>query len=116
VAPKSAINTYRRLTGLAKLSLRGFRLALPLFAPAPCLERVFAEREPGRADHPHAHEETERGRRLDEARVIAPLGVGHVLGDVGGRASVLAAERETLEQAQENEEHRGDEPDAGVRG
>ena len=79
--------------------------------PAVRLERSLAERAPRRADDAHAEEEAERRRRLDEARVVAALTVGDVLGHVRRRSSVFAAERQALEQAKTDEEDgRGEAP------
>ena len=60
------------------------------------------------------HEQAERRRDLDEARVEAAPAVGHVLGDVDRRAAVLAAERESLQDANQQERDRRGHADRGV--
>ena len=70
--------------------------------PRPCAVR-HAE------DHQQRQEQAERRRGLDPAGVGAALAVRRVLGDVGRRAAVLAAERQALQQAQrDQDDRRGD--------
>ncbi len=74
-------------------------------APAPGLE-IGAEPLPAEQDHDQRQEEAERRRDLDEARIQAALAGRRVLGDVGRRAAVFAAEREALQQAQRDQDDR----------
>ncbi len=60
-------------------------------------------------------EEADRRRRLDPRRVVAALAVRRVLGDVGCRAAVFAAQREALDQAQRDHQDRREPADRRVR-
>jgi hypothetical protein len=55
-----------------------------------------------------------RGGDLDEAGVEAALAGRGVLGDVGRRPAVLAAERQALDQAHDDQHHRRRHPDGRV--
>ena len=57
-------------------------------------------------DHRQRDEQAERRRDLNEAGVEAALAVRHVLGDVDGRAAVLAAERQALQDADQDQQDR----------
>jgi len=61
-----------------------------------------------RRDDPH------RRRGLDPRRVEAALAVGRMLGDVGGGTTVLAAERQALERAHQQQQDWGGDADASV--
>jgi hypothetical protein len=84
-------------------------------APAPRLEVGVGHQALDRQDHAEGDEEAERGRDLDEARVVAAAGVGHVLGDVHRRAAVLAAEGQALEEAEHEEDRRREDADRRIR-
>ena len=71
-------------------------------APAPGGERILADRGAGGDDHQQRGEQAERGRRLDPAGRRAALVVGRMLGDIDRRAAIFAAERDALEDAQED--------------
>src|SRR5207342_2917769 len=78
-------------------------------APVGRLERLGADMAAHAQDHQQRQEQAERGGGLDEAGVQAALAVWRVLGDVGRRAAVFAAEREPLQQSQRDQDHwRGD--------
>ena len=68
-------------------------------APAPAPERGLVERAPRDPDDEQRQKEPERGGGLDPARRVAASPVRRVLGDIGRRPTVLAPEREALEQA-----------------
>ena len=53
----------------------------------------FAERRAREQDHQQRQEQAERRRGLDERGVVAALALRRMLGDIGRRAAVLAAER-----------------------
>ncbi len=65
---------------------------------------------------PKRHEEPERRRGLDEARVVPAAVIRNVLGHVRRGAAVLAAQGQPLGETQGDEDDRGDDPDAGVGG
>jgi hypothetical protein len=68
-------------------------------------------------DHQQRQEQAERRGGLDPAGVQAALSRRRVLGDVGGGAAVLAAERQALQQAQRDQRRIGaSDADAGVVG
>jgi hypothetical protein len=68
-------------------------------SPAPVGERFFADHGAHAEDHHQREEQPERRRRLDPAREEAALSLRCMLGDIGRRAAVLAAERKALQQA-----------------
>ena len=67
-------------------------------------------------DDDERQQQTERGGRLNEARVVAASVLRSVLGDVDRRAAVLAAERQALGHAQCDERHRRRSADRLVAG
>ena len=67
-------------------------------------------------DHEQREEQADRRRGLDPARERAALAFRRVLGDVGRRAAVLAAEREALQHAHADQDDRRRDPDRRVRG
>jgi hypothetical protein len=77
---------------------------------------LVAGRLAGQQDHHQAEEQAEGRRHLDEAGVeAAPSGRG-VLGHVGRRAAVLAAQGQALDQAHDHQGDRRGDADAGVAG
>ena len=85
-------------------------------APAPRAKVRRAHRVLHDQDHDERAEQAERRGDLDEARVEAAPVVRHVLGDVDRRAAVLAAERQPLEDADEQERDRRRQADRRVVG
>ncbi len=85
-------------------------------APAPGFEGLVAQRHAAGQDDQQRQEQAERGGALDEAGVQAALVVRRVLGHVGGGTAVLAAHRQALGQAQDDQDHRCGETDRGVVG
>ncbi len=85
-------------------------------APPPRLEGFSTERHAATEDDEEGEEEPHRRRRLDPRGVGAALTVRRVLGDISGRAAVLPAEGEALEQPQQHQDHWRREPDRRVRG
>ena len=85
-------------------------------APAPGGEVGFAERGAGDQDHEQRQEQAERRRGLDPRGVGAALALRRVLGDVGRRAAVLAAERQALQQAQRDQDDRRGDADGAQLG
>jgi hypothetical protein len=85
-------------------------------APAPIGEGFGFDVEAREPDHDEGEEEAERRRGLNEARGVAAIVRPRVFGDVGGRAAILAAQRETLEQPQAHEQDRGQPADGRKRG
>ena len=75
-------------------------------APAPGGEGVLAERGAGGEDDQQRGEQAERGRRLDPAGRRAALVGRRMLGDIDRRAAIFAAERDALEDAQQDEQDR----------
>ena len=75
-------------------------------APAPSAECVFSHRGAHAEDHEQRQEQPQRRRRLDPRGVITAAVSGRVLGDIGRSPAVLAAEREALQQAHGDEDHR----------
>ena len=76
-------------------------------APAPGLEGVLADRGAAAEDHEQRQEQAERRRGLDPAGVEAALAVRRMLGDIGRRAAVFAAQRQALQQAQRDQRRSG---------
>ena len=68
----------------------------------------------GDDDHQQRGEQAEGGRGLDPAGRCAALVVGRVLGDVDRRAAIFAAERDALQDAQEDQQHRRERARLGV--
>src|SRR5439155_22260980 len=83
-------------------------------APAPRLEVLGGHPGPARSDDDQGQEESQRGGGLDPARGVAAAALRRVLGDVGGGASVLAAQRQTLQQTQADQQERGEQAHRGV--
>ena len=81
----------------------------------PQTSNAAAHRDAAPEDHEQREEQADRRRGLDPARELAALAFRRVLGDVGRRAAVLAAEREALQQAQADEDDRRRDPDRRVR-
>jgi hypothetical protein len=73
-------------------------------APAPCGEGLFADAGARDDDHQQGGEQAERGGGLDPSGRGAALAVGRVLGDVDRRAAIFAAERDALEDSQQDEQ------------
>ena len=78
-------------------------------------ERLLAHRVLHDEDDGQRDEQAERRRDLDEARVEPAAIVGHVLGDVHRRAAVLAAERQPLQHADEQQRNRRRDADGVIR-
>ena len=76
-------------------------------APAPGFECFFADAGTHTQNHQQRQEQTQRCRGLNPAGVGAALAVRRVFGHVGRRAAVLAAKRQTLQQAQNDQDGRG---------
>ena len=83
-------------------------------APAPGAKHLGAHGVLHDQNDDERHEQSERRRDLDEARVEAAPLVGHVFRDVHGRAAVLAAEREALQHANHEERDRRRDPDRPI--
>jgi len=82
--------------------------------PSPVVERRLAERFPRPQDHGEGQDDPEGGGSLQPPRVVPALLVGHVLGDVGNRTAVFPAEAEALDQAEQEEDERRRDADAGI--
>ena len=57
-------------------------------------------------DDDQRQEQAERRRGLDPGRVEAAPVVGRMFGDIGRRAAIFAAQRETLQHAQRDQDDR----------
>ena len=68
--------------------------------PAPGGEFLLAQPGADRDDDEQGREQAERRGGLDEAGVEAALPGGRMLGDVGRRAAIFAAQRQALDQPQ----------------
>ena len=76
-------------------------------SPAPFGEHLGVHVDAAEPDHQQRHEEAERRRGLNVACRIATLVRPRVLGHIGRRAAVFAAEREALGEAQRHEQEGG---------
>ncbi len=79
-------------------------------APAPAIERLLADVRAGGDDHEQGCEQTEGCRRLDPACRCTALGIWCMLGDINCSAAIFAAERDPLEDTQDDEEGRARRP------
>ncbi len=83
-------------------------------APAPVVECGFAHHGADAEDDQQRHEQAERRGGLDPRGVEAALALRRMLGDVGRRAAVLAAEREALHEAEHDQQDRRRDADRRV--
>ena len=68
-------------------------------APAPFVEGSLAHRGADAEDDEERHEQAKRRGGLDPGGIEAALAVRRMLGDIGRRPAVFAAEREALDEA-----------------
>src|SRR5690606_38540955 len=85
-------------------------------APSPIQEGLFAQRAADAQDQQQRQEEAHRGRGLDPACIEAATVLRSVLGHVGGGAAVFSAQRQALQQAQNDQYDRSGHADGGIRG
>ena len=84
-------------------------------APAIGLEIVRAHGRLDEQDHQQRHEQPQRCRGLDPTGVEAATAGRRMFGDVGRCAAILAADRQTLQDAQTDQDDGGGDADT-VRG
>ncbi len=84
------------------------------YAPAPVGEGGFAHRRANDDDDAERREQAERRGGLDEAGEKAAFPLGCMFGDIGGGAAIFAAEREPLDEAEEDKEDRRRDADRRV--
>ena len=84
--------------------------------PAPRLERLVTQRRAAGENHQQRHEQTEGGGGLNPRSEKATAVAWRVLRYVGCRAAVFTTQRQTLEQTQGDQNHRGGDADGGVAG
>ena len=76
---------------------------------------LLAEDGSGEQNYQQRQEQAERGGGLDERGVVTAFALRCMLGHVGRGSAVLTAERETLQQAQtDQDDRRGDTDGGGV--
>src|SRR5260221_286335 len=68
-----------------------------------CAERAGANVNGAQGDEQERQEEPDSGRRLDEARRVAPAVGAGVLRHIGCGSTILATERKSLHQAERHE-------------
>ena len=85
-------------------------------APAPGGKGLFAQREPEADHHQQRREQAESRRGLDPAGVEPALALGRMLGDIGRRAAIFAAQCQTLCQPQRDQNDWGSNPDRSIAG
>ncbi len=83
-------------------------------APAPVGEGLLAHGGAGSQDHQQRQEQAHRGGGLDPRGIGAALALRRMLGHVGRRAAVLAAQGQALQHAQHDQDDRGGHADAGI--
>ena len=136
MAPNSAIRIRPQFLPLPKLSSAGLRDALPCVleprverrffelhsdinrqddkhrrdqerhAPAPIGKGRLAKAEAAQQDHEQREDDAHRRGGLNPGGIKPAPAVGRVLGDIGRRAAIFAAERQTLQHAHRDEQDR----------
>ncbi|MNP27108.1 hypothetical protein D3C76_1199960 [compost metagenome] len=84
-------------------------------APAPGFELVATDVAAAQ-HHQQRQQQPKGGSGLDKTGVEAPFAMGRMLGHIGGSTAVFTAQRQPLQHAQDHQDDRCGDADAGVGG